>query len=266
MAFEFIHQAMQEVNFPYFFYCQPLSESEQERLDAMPQLPPSYVEFLNTFGRVKFFRDLDRDRHHLFVCPPPQEIQFYGGSYMMDVGATDGTTVFFKYSELTVGRESFLYDIALGNPRKNADSFMEWLTMAWWRTRKSYTKKRWDRVLAGPVPFTPEEKRIVEIRRNFAWRQRRPINGMVSVEFSNNSDGWLSHYSIGVKDEHGIRMVGGFWIDVSKVAPGTTEVINVPLRGYWHLITPEIAVLFDKGDPSPESRGDFWEFRKLNEN
>jgi hypothetical protein len=86
----------------------------------------------------------------------------------------------------------------------------------------------------------------------------------VAIEFTNASNAYLTRYSIGVKDKHGLRMVGGFFVDVAHVAPGTTAVVHVPLGGYSHLLTAESSVLFDKGDPKPESRGDFWEFRAIN--
>jgi hypothetical protein len=259
---------MKEVAYPRFFHTQPLTDFERKRLDALPQLPPSYVEFLDTFGRARFFRELDRDTHHLFVFPPPDKMHFYGNSYMMDAAATDSTGVCFKFSELVRGAEPPLYDIVLGiapaSPRRRADSFMDWLTRAWERCRRRYTKKAWARVISGPEPFTSAEQRIVDIRRGFSWRQLPPHNGMVAIEFTNASDGHLTHYSIGVKDEYGMRMVGGFFVDVAHVAPGTTAVVHVPLGGYSHLLTAEISELFDKGEPKPESRGDFWEFRGLN--
>jgi hypothetical protein len=267
MRFDFIHEAMKEVAYPRFFHTQPLTDFERKRLDALPQLPPSYVEFLNTFGRARFFRELDRDTHYLLVSPPPDKMHFYGDSYMMDVAATDSTRVLFKFSELACGAEPPLYDIALGiapaSPRRRADSFMGWLTRAWERGRRRYNRKAWASVIAGPMPFTPDENRIVAIRRAFSWRQLPAYNGMVSIEFTNSSDGRLSRYSIGVRDKYGLRMVGGFWVDVAHVAPGTTEVVHVPLGGYSHLLTAENSLLFDKGDPRPESRGDFWEFRVL---
>lgn len=268
MRFEFIHRAMKEVAYPRFFHIQPLTDFERKRLDALPNLPSSYVEFLNTFGRARFFRELDRDTHHFFVFPPPEKMHFYGDSYMMDVAAADSTSVSFKFSELVAGAEPPLYDIAQGvapaSPRRRADSFMDWLTRAWERCRRRYTKKAWAKVIAGPDPFTPEEQRIVEIRHGFSWRQLPPQNGMVAIEFTNASDGHLSRYSIGVKDKYGIRMVGGFFVDIAHVAPGTTAVVHVPLGGYSNLLTAEISVLFDKGEPKPESRGDFWEFRAIN--
>jgi hypothetical protein len=140
---------------------------------------------------------------------------------------------------------------------------MDWLTRAWDRSRRRYTKKAWARTLAGPVPFTAEEQRIVEVRRGFSWRQLPPQNGMVSIEFTNVSDGFLSRYSIGVKDKYGIRMIGAFFVDVSQVRPGTTAVARVPMGGYAHLLTAESSVLFDKGEPKPESRGDFSEFTAI---
>jgi hypothetical protein len=195
-------------------------------------------------------------------------MHFYGDSYMMDAAATDSTGVSFKLSELARGAEPPLYDIALGiastSPRRRADSFMDWLMRAWERCRRRYTKKVWAKVIAGPDPFTPAEQRIVDIRRGFSWRQLPPHNGMVSIEFTNASDGSLSRYSIGVKDKYGLRMVGAFFVDVAHVAPSTTAIVHVPLGGYSHLLSAEISVLFDKGEPKPESRGDFREFQAIN--
>jgi hypothetical protein len=264
MRFDFIHQEMKGVNYPRFFHCLPLTDFERKRLDSLSQLPPSYIEFLKTFGRARFFRELDRDNHRLFVLPPPEKMHFYGDSYMLDVGGTESTTVSFKFSELTTGAEAPLYEavpgVASASPRRRADSFMDWLTRAWERSRRRYSKRAWARVLAGPEPFTPEEQRIVEIRRGFSWRQLPPQNGMVAIEFTNASDGCLSRYTIGVKDRYGSWMVGAFWIDVAHVAPGTTAVAHVPLGGYSHLLSPEMSILFDTGEPMPESRGDFCEF------
>lgn len=266
MRFEFIHRAIEEVAYPGFFHRQALTDFERKRLDALPQLPLSYVEFLNTFGRAKFFRELDRDTHHLFIHPPPEEIHFAGDSYMMAAGGLDSTGVFFKFSELTQGAEPPLYDIALGiapaSPRRRADSFTDWLIRAWERCRRRYTKKAWSRVIAGPEPFTPDERRIVDIRRGFSWRQLPPHHGMIAIEFTNASDGYLPRYSIGVKDKYGSRMVGGLFVDVAHIEPGMTAVVHVPLGGYSHLLTAEISVLFEKGEPKPESRGDFWELSR----
>jgi hypothetical protein len=268
MKFDFIHQAIQEVAYPHFFHTEPLTDFERKRLDALPQLPPSYVEFLNTFGRAKFFRELERNEHHLFVSPPPGSMHFYGDTYMMDVARTDSTEVSFKFCELALGAEPPLYDIALGiapaSPRRRADSFMDWLTRAWERCRRRYTKKAWAKVLSGPTPFTQEEQRIVEIRSGFSWRQLAPQNGMVAIEFTNASDGELPYYCIGVKQKYGSSMVGGFRLDVAHIKPGTKDVVYMPMGGYSHLITAENSVLFDKGEPKPETRGDFWEFRAIN--
>ena len=86
--------------------------------------------------------------------------------------------------------------------------------------------------MAGPQPFTPEEQRVLQIRRGFSWRQLPAHNGMVAIEFTNASDGHLMRYSIGVKDKYGLRMVGGFFVDVAHVAPGMTTIVHVPLGGY----------------------------------
>jgi hypothetical protein len=267
MRFDFIRQAMDEVHYPRFFHCEPLTKWERKRLDTIADLPPSYVEFLEAFGRAKFFRQLDRDVHDLEVFPPPEEMHFYGDSYMFDIGARAySAPVSFKFSEFAPGAEPPIYDIALGiapaAPRRRAESFTDWLTKSWVSCRRKYSRKAWATVLSGPVPFTSEELRICEIRNGFSWRQLPPHDGKVVVEFKNGSTGYLHYYSIGVRDRDGIRMTGGFRVDVSHIAPGTTAVLELPMGGYEHLLTAEISVLFDKGDPRPESRNDFWEFRK----
>lgn len=260
MRFDFIQQ-MKAVTYPLFFHCEPLTKDERKRMKALPQLPQSYVEFLNTFGKASFFRELDRDEHHLRVFPPPREVRFRGDSYLVNAAATDWTVVAFKFSDLSTDRDPPLFDIVSGGPRRRADSFMDWLSRAWDRCRRRYTKKTWARVLAGPEPFSAEEQRIVEIRRGFSWRQLPPYHGKIAIEFTNTSGGYLSRYSIGVRDKYGASMIGGFLVDVARVGPGTTAVIHVPMGGYAHLLTAESSVLFDKGEPKPESRGDFGEFK-----
>src|SRR5262245_21233404 len=130
------------------------------------------------------------------------------------------------------GAEPPIYDRAVASPRKRADSFTEWLTKAWEHSRRRYTKKAWAQVLSGPEPFTVEERRIVEARAGFAWRQLPPENGQVVIEFTNRSDDYLPRYTIGVKDKYGNRMTGAFFVDVSHIAPKTTAVVHVPLSGY----------------------------------
>jgi hypothetical protein len=265
MRFDFIHEEMKKVAFPQFFHLEPLTKFERKRLDSLPQLPPSYVDFLTTFGKARFFRELDRDRHHLMIFPPPEKMNFYGDSYMMDVAHAGNTTVSFKFSELESGKEPPLYDIALGiapaSPRRRAESFMEWLVEAWDRRRRGYTKKAWATVVAGPTPFSAAEQRIVDIRRGFKWRQLPPKDGMVTIEFTNASDGRLSCYSIGVKRKHG-GVFGGFRVKTDHIESGSTVIVYRPMGGYADQLTAESCVLFDQGEPKPETRSDFWEFRE----
>ncbi len=266
MNFDFIHEEMKRVAFPQFFHTEPLTRFERKRLESLPQLPSSYVDFLNTFGRARFFRELDRDKHYMMISPPPEKMSFRGDSYMMDAAYAGNTTVSFKFSELAPGKEPPLYDIALGiapaSPRRRADSFMDWLTKAWDRSRRGYTKKAWATAITGPTPFSAAEQRIVDIRRGFKWRQLPPKDGMAAIEFTNASDGRLSYYSIGVKRKHG-GVFGGFWVKADHIAPGATIIVHVPMGGYANQLTAESCVLFDKGEPKPETRSDFWEFREM---
>lgn len=260
--FELIGEAIDEVRYPEFFRCEPLTAEERKRVEAIPNLPQSYLKFLETFGRARFFRELYRDRHKLFVYPPPPKLPFYKDSYMVGFGAVAfSMPLMFKWSELESGVEPPVYDLSCGSPRRRADSFTEWLTKVWERTRKAYTKKDWARVQAGPEPFTESEHRIVQIRRGFSWRQLEPRNGNIAVEITNGSDGKLPFYSIGVKGKYA-DFRGGFHLKVSTIEPGAKEVVEISLSGgYDQSLTAETAVLCDKGEPVPERREDFWEFR-----
>ena len=91
MSFEFIKEAMEEVRYPRFFHCEPLTEEEHRILAALSGLPPSYIEFLETFGRAKFFGQLDRDRHRIRVYPPTDRLLFYSDKLY---GRSRGDVVF----------------------------------------------------------------------------------------------------------------------------------------------------------------------------
>src|SRR5688572_30268510 len=85
--FKFIRDAMEEVKYPRFFHSESPSKEERKRIESLPNLPPSYVEFLNSFGRARFFRELYRDRHRLYIYPPSETLQWHRTDYMLEIGA-----------------------------------------------------------------------------------------------------------------------------------------------------------------------------------
>jgi len=73
-------------------------------------------------------------------------------------------------------------------------------------------------------------------------RQLSTYNGMVAIELTNASDGYLARYSIGVKDKYGLRMVGGFFVDVVTLRRATA-VVHVPLDGYSDMLTRDFCAI-----------------------
>jgi hypothetical protein len=110
-----------------------------------------------------------------------------------------------------------------------------------------------------PKPFSPREQAVVQARKSFAWKHVGfTPEGNAIFEVSNASQSRLPFLSIGVR---GPRLVGGAWLDVAAVVPGTTA--RVEHACYKELVPFDEQHFFDTRDPTPETREDFWEFKRL---
>src|SRR5262249_35787830 len=106
--FQWIREAMAGICYPRFFHCEPLTAAQQEDVRAVPDLPPSYLEFLAVFGRARFFRELDRDSHEILVLPPLDHGEW------VQVATCDPTMVLLHRGDLAAGAEAPLFAPAGG--------------------------------------------------------------------------------------------------------------------------------------------------------
>jgi len=263
-GFDFVRAAMAEVSYPRFFHTDSLSKEDHLRVKALRVLPESYRAFLAEFGSGRFFRELYRDSHLVLVWPPPNELMFVGTDYMMQVGTFDSNAAFFSWSEMQASKDPAVYEwtSGRGSLTKRANSFVEWLKGVWSSARERYGKRKWSTVMSGPPEFNASERAIVRTRAGFSWKQLAANNGKVCVEIDNKSDEGLQWYTIGVRSRRR-NFVGAFYIDVSRVPAKSCCSVEVAMGGYSHLLSAEMAELFDKGQPLPESRDEYKELMGL---
>jgi hypothetical protein len=83
-------------------------------------------------------------------------------------------------------------------------------------------------------------------------------HGNIGIEVTNGSTQTLPFLTIGVRSTAG-NFNGSVWLRVDDIPPGSTEVLTH--NCYKEYLPQESVELFDLGDPRPEDREDFWEFR-----
>ncbi len=223
-----------------------------------PELPASYREFVKDFGKAKLYKQ--KGGYSVGVLEIPEEGRDPDGSALLCLGHYGPARAYLRHSELNEGREPPIYEWGQAGLKKVADSFEEWLNTRSAAARKRFTKRDWERVLKGPVPFTEDEKARVEARRAFKWRVLGPTDsGKVRFEVRNESDRVLPYLTIGVRG--GPNFEGAIWLPIAHVPPGVTALIEREV--YSKQLNPDQVEFFDPGDPRPEDRDDYWEFRPL---
>jgi len=113
-----------------------------------------------------------------------------------------------------------------------------------------------------PKPFSKREFGIVEARKLFRWRHLGFTETGDSIfEVSNGSAMTLPYFSIGVQGKGGTKLVGGARLNVSTIGPGQTG--RVEHQCYKEMLASEEHEFFNKPDPTPESREEYWEFERI---
>lgn len=114
----------------------------------------------------------------------------------------------------------------------------------------------------APKSFSARDQKIVEARRKFAWRHVGfATNGAALFEITNGSDLRLAYLSVGVQGRGGTKLVGGVWLGVSHITPGSRAVVQQDC--YKDKLRPEEVECFDEPDPTPETKDRYWEFKRL---
>lgn len=233
--------------------------SEALRTANRLDLPRSYREFVQEFGKAKLYKV--KGGYALGVLAAPSAAVGPDGVPLLCVGHYQSAKAYFKQSELAEVKEPPVYEWGQAGLRKSADGFASWLENRCSAARSQYGKRGWARVLKGPKPFTEREEAVVQARRDFKWRVVgvTPDNDLI-FEVTNCSGMTLPFVSIGVRSSHG-KFEGRVWLPVSHIGSGTTGVIEKDC--YKRYVDPEQIEVFALPDPEPEDRDEYWEFREV---
>ncbi len=228
-------------------------------------MPPSYRLFVVEFGNAKLYRK--SSYWQLEIYAGPRESISDNGEELMQFGRTHTSLAYFKKSLLTKNSETPVFEWHTGQGlRKTASGFEEWLKAKCNWARKKYKQSEWKAIMQGPSPFTVEEKAILAARKQFRWRiVGISGNGDLKFEIHNGSKMVLPYLSVGIRGKHrppnqGI-LNGGGRLPVASIIPGETKVIEYDC--YKKYIKPEDVEVFDKPEPGPEDREEYWEFKKI---
>jgi len=209
---------------------------------------------------VKLYRQDKLDLYHVTVFASMREVTTKAGETLLWFGKNDLNRAHFKAALLSGEDESPVFEwIGRGGYlRRTANGFEQWLEDCRRRARKKYSKRRWREILCGPEPFSEEESRIVQARRQYRWRRVGVADdGDVEFEVHNESDVTLPYLSIGIRG----AINGGAWLPVGHIRPGETRIVLKDC--YKDVASPDEIEPFDLPDPIPEDRDRYWEFRDV---
>src|SRR5688572_23429150 len=234
-------------------------DPQSERASRGCAFPPSYERFVHQFGGAKLYRMLGY--YLIGVLATPQAETTPDGERYYRIGHYDSDSAYFRTSQLAEGNEAPVWEPAGGEFRVVGDSFDAWLESRCAAARQRYKGREWAQILAGPAPFTSEERRIVDARREFKWRVIGSTpDGKVRFEVRNDSDMVLPFLSIGVRAKNG-AWTGGVWLPVATIPPKQTAVVEKDCHG--GTTSPSEIEFFNVPDPESEDRDRYWEFRPV---
>ncbi|MEK6702269.1 MAG: hypothetical protein AABZ53_08400 [Planctomycetota bacterium] len=256
---------MTEVNTRRFYLVDDAASAAVREFDRDSNLPPSYLRFVRRFGGAKLYRMGSVYVVQIFAAP--KEAQSKERETLVHFGRTDLSLAYFKESLLIPGKESPVFEWKHERGLEiAADSFEKWLKDKCSVARQLFGKREWDSIVKGPLPFSEEERSIVEARKHFRWRIVGVApNGDLRFEVHNGSSMTLPFLSIGIhgrlRPPNDGPLDGGVWLPVSSIPPGETRVIE---KGcYKDLVDPSNIEAFEEANPEPEDRDRYWEFKKL---
>ena len=221
-------------------------------------LPDSYKEFVLKFGNAKLYRNASNGIYRIGVFAGPRKSTLEGGGNIYHRGFHDAASVYVKPEVPSSCLPIFEFEDNV--ERKVADDFEVWLKESCLCARKRYSKKQWAAILAGPAPFTLDEKRILEARRRIHWQVVGiDEEGNHIFKVSNESDLTLPALTIGLRSKDG-RLNGAVRLKVGHIFPGQTATLHVDC--YKDLKPPQEIEAFELPEPRPEDREYYHEFRK----
>lgn len=237
----------------------PASRRKQDRL-----LPPSFRKFIARFGNARLYRE--GSHYRVGVLAAPETVISGAGETLISFGFNGSNSACFKADLLIPGKESPVFERGRqGRAWKTADSFEAWIRRKCATARRTYGKKAWRAIEAGPPPFSEKEQLIVDARRRFRWRViGTSESGNIRFEVQNASEMEIPFLSIGIRgkrrDSNG-ELHGGIWLPVQGVLPGQTAVVEFDCYNEW--VDPVDVKAFKLPSPGPEDRDRYWEFKEF---
>jgi hypothetical protein len=224
------------------------------------QLLGDYSDFSHEFGYARFFTD-QQDAPELSVYPLKVYRRFTDkvGKTYLGFGFRGGKSFCFEEDVILSGGQSKVFQMRGKNFEESDNSFSVWLRKSYDLVKAKYSPTKWQKIINGPKPFTPEEMRIVEARKKFIWQHVGfADNGDAIFEVENRSAISLPFLSIGVQGKGGSILIGGVYLRVGAIPPNTKAEITQDC--YKAQLSAANFEAFPKPDPIPEKREAYWEF------
>ncbi len=257
--FEWLEREILEVKTPRFHLVEgrPADPNLQDAvLGSSLPLAVSYKAFVMKFGNAKLYRS-SRGGYRVGVFAGPREATLGDGSRVYHIGFDDDANIYVKPKSGSV--ESAIFEFEEDSEKRVADGFEEWLRASCARARKAFGKKKWAEILRGPDPFTPEEEKILEVRRLMRWKLLGVgPDGKHIFQVTNGGQRPLRTLTVGVRSKDG-RLNGAVRLKTAHIGPGKTDVLHASC--YKGFVPPEEIETFALPDPKPEDRDYYQEFR-----
>jgi hypothetical protein len=263
--FDWLRIEINAIQSQRFHIFEPLTSTDYAyKTEKMVVLPMGeYLEFLQQFGYARMFTDhqdspvvsiysLKNFRRHL--CK--------NGSVFVGFGYRSYQSAYFDEALILKGIQSPVYTVNASQGKVIASNFSEWLIDAYQWAKSKYSTKRWASISAGPQPFTIEEQKIADAVQEFHFNLLGfHEDGDALIEVKNDSTLTLPYLSVGVKDKSDAVLIGGAWLNTSKIEPNQKAIIKH--NCYKDRIKQDEVMLFRRYKPIPEKREAYWEFKSL---
>lgn len=220
------------------------------------RLDSSYKEFVLKFGNARLYRDAKNHSYCVGVFAGPREATLNDGTKIYHIGFHDGASVYVKPK--AASEIGSIFEDQDGHEEPVAESFEVWLRESCAHAREAYGKDEWDEIVRGPKPFTPQERSMIETRKQIHWRVLGiDAEGKRIFEIKNTGNQTLTWLTVGVRSKDK-RLNGAVYLNVQHIGPGQTALVHAYC--YRGLRPPEEIETFILPDPQPEDRGFYREF------
>jgi hypothetical protein len=258
--FDWLIQEMALIKTPRFHIVEDSDPARIERARQVVRssLPADYEGFIATFGNARLYRRAKNASYYVGVFAEPRELPPSNFGVIYEIGFNYGAIVAAKFPSGSSDVGCIL-EAEGSSFRVVANSFDEWLQESCSKTRRAFGTEKWNEIVLGAPPFSPEELAVIFARRLFRWeRLTTDPEGNVGIKVWNGSNHILKSLTIGVRSLDG-RMNGAIRVPVKKLQPGESAIFAV--NCYKELVMPHEIELFALPDPQPEDRERFPELQ-----